>query len=286
MSRIHDASAHVALLNSGRDTAARRQYLARLASGFQTPEKKKVGDTIRNFFMSSMSNSDARFFTMPSVRWEFEQLLKNEWEYNREASATFISAERESSILSRKAAYMPRKHKEADAKGRWDKMNFYGIRYFQTNCGIMAWFDVNDLFVVDPRTFGQGIDMVSHEDFMSMFLSIFGGWNAAWLDHTSMLTPKMFNALSAVPKFLNTEAETVPFALTVMAARENAHTTSLIRGCGSRTKLIHWVLNRSKHWEFKIEDEITYVSSVPMLNVIGRFSAKSPKRSEIEVEYE
>lgn len=257
--RTHDVGSVRALRTMGR-----AQELKQLESGYLERErswKNESGKTeqrrmLAEFFLSHHAPDEQfRLLSLPSLHWTFERQLVEMCPGRR---FFFVGLERAWGIIEMGRPYMP--------GGRSERFSvsmkigsIEGLHTFQDGVSShWLWTDAASFLNLESR------DKKKRE--RSRFAHVYKRNTAIWLDFTSQFCPEVKRALSRAGQYVRFDRPITPFAVTVMAARDEFSSDR------DRERAIVLALNESRYRQFKMTRSFRYVHhDIPMLTVIGVF---------------
>jgi hypothetical protein len=239
-----------------------RPYLSHQLNWIEDPNKDRVRDKIFDHFNAVHPPNEMRLFTFPGVRWSLERRMEQD-----RARTFFIGIEIDNTTFQRSRAWMPDETVPRSSVSEYVFKSGLRVPYAQRGRSVLLNMRCSDFFRVRRTN-------LFTKDEGRFWSAKFRNISAFWLDFTSPICNEVTISLDGIIGALSRYVIDVPFAVTVLKARECADTQNKILAL--QTDRVGYLkrcmecLNR----ECLIDDVIEYTSSAgsPMITLIGRLS--------------
>ena len=229
--------------------------VARMVHGEEGEAKHACRERVAEFLLNYQPTDRCRLFTMPGVRWQFEELVLQQRRDTR-----FVAVERNWSILEAGQYWMP------------------GLRRFRMRYRVPG----GELFGIESEsasvihaelsTLMRAVSARDNRPEQRRWRESMRQWTGAWLDFQSSLCTEVNLCLPRIQSHCDTSLPVVPVAVTVMKAREPRVVGNAIELLGKgREGFVASMVGSCHHGWFETVDSFEYASDggTPMLTVMG-----------------
>lgn len=226
------------------------------------PQRLRI---LRHLLDHHDGNKRMTYLGLPGSSWEFEKQLDDQ---HGEQKPRYVGLEWSYGIMERGRPHMP----GGRSYRRRVSLKTGIVHGFSTSRAEVLWADASSFLNVQPEDlFGvRGLWWWSHNYFRV---------TAAWLDFTSPLCAETINSLQRFPACCKLSRQTIPFAATLLLAREPAYVPLPENGTviEKRAGLVKAALESNGVMDFDITDAWQYQSAndVPMGVVAGVLTRRS-----------
>lgn len=240
----------------------RAEELERMNSGYQARQFKEENEAFKQpqrervaaFLLAHHAHPQLKLLSLPGLRWPFEHYL----ETCTDKPLSVLGLEWNYGTMELGRPYM------LGGKSMFDtyQLKTGELHYLWNKRAMWVWTEAGSFL----GQLGKR-DKGSHKA-RRRFASLFKKRNVVWLDFTSNLCTETRRAVLGLPQYLDYTVQSVPFVITLLAAREVGMPDADL---DSRADAVRELLSQCPHRRCDIKEVWGYTGSAkqPMMNIAG-----------------